>query len=285
MSPGFFVAFALLLMAYNSEAAEVRRRSFQSTDGVKLSFLEAGQERTGKKNLVIALIPGWCMPAAIWRNQIQFLSRRYHTLALDPRGQGESEVARYGYTAERRATDLKEFLDPHSNILLIGWSLGAIESLHYVHMFGSDRLAGLILVDSSVGEEPAPKSGGDFKQRLTRDRDAALREFVRAIFAKPRKESELADLLQAAKRMALEDSLALLDYPFERAHWRNIARNFEKPFLYAVTRQFEAQAANLKKKRQATQVEVFKNAGHALFADEPDRFNALIEKFAKTISP
>jgi microsomal epoxide hydrolase len=284
MSPRFFVAFALLVMAYNSEAAEMRRRSFQTSDGVKLSFLEAGQERTGKKNLVIALIAGWCMPAAIWRNQIDVFSRRYHTLAFDPRGQGESEVARYGYTAERRASDLKEFLDPHSNILLIGWSLGAIESLHYVHMFGSDRLAGLILVDSSVGEEPAPKSGGDFKQRLRNDRDGALREFVRAIFAKPRKDGELADLLQAAKRMALEDSLALLDYPFDRAHWRNVARNFKKPLLYAVTRRFEAQAVNLKKSRPATQVEVFKNAGHALFADEPERFNDLIQRFAKNLS-
>ena len=51
-------------------------------------------------------------------------------------------------------------------------------------MFGSERLAGLVLVDSSVGEEPAPKAGGNFPQRLREDRDKALGEFVRAIFAK-----------------------------------------------------------------------------------------------------
>ena len=102
------------------------------------------------------------MPATIWRHQIRAFSPRYHTLAFDPRGQGESEVPAIGYTAERRATDIKEFLAPSSNVLLIGWSLGAIESLQYVHMFGTERLAGLVLVDSSVGEEPAPKARRKF---------------------------------------------------------------------------------------------------------------------------
>jgi non-heme chloroperoxidase len=272
-------------MTTGSAAAAPTRRSFQTSDGVTLSFIESAREVTGQKKLSIILITGWSMPATIWRQQIDNFGRRYHTLALDPRGQGESQVPKTGYTAERRATDIKEFLEPFSNVVLIGWSLGAIESLQYIQMFGSDRLAGLVLVDSSVGEEPAPKAGGNFKQRLQEDRDGALGEFVRAIFAKPRRNDEVTELVRGAKRMGLEDSLALLDYPFERAHWRNIARSFKKPLLYVVTPQFEAQAANLKKNRPATQVEVFKKAGHALFVDEPDRFATLIEKFAKKISP
>jgi microsomal epoxide hydrolase len=167
---------------------------------------------------------------------------------------------------------------------LIGWSLGAIEALQYIDMFGTSRLSGLILVDSSVGEEPAPGSSGGFKDNLRRDPDKTLREFVRAIFAKPRPEKELSDLIRGAKRVRVEDSVALLDYPYERNHWRNIVRAFEKPLLYVVTPQFEQQATNLKKNRPATQVEVFKNAGHALFVDEPKRFNALIRKFAARLS-
>ncbi len=108
---------------------------------------------------------------------------------------------------------------------------------------------------------------------------------MRAIFATPRSDEDLAEWLSAAKRMPLEDSLALLDYPFARTHWRNIARAFNKPLLYAVTPQFEAQAGNLKKNRPRTQVEVFKKAGHALFVDEPERFNALVESFVKKVVP
>jgi microsomal epoxide hydrolase len=275
-----YCGLALLIMASQCAAAEMTRGSFQTSDNVTLSFLAAGSQRAGKKNLTIVLVPGWLMPAAIWRKQLEALGEKYYTLALDPRGQGESQVPPTGYTAERRATDLQEFLAPQSNVALIGWSLGAIEALQYVYMFGSARLSGLALVDSSVGEEPAPGAGGNFKESLRRDRDKALAGFMRAIFAKSPGERELAELLHGAKRMSLEDSLALLDYPFERSHWRNIARGFDKPLLYIVTPQFEQQAANLKKNRPATQIEVFKKAGHALFADEPQRFNALIEKFA-----
>jgi len=103
--------------------------------------------------------------------------------------------------------------------------------------------------------------GGNFKQRLRENRDKALAEFVRAIFAKPPGERALAQLVNGAKRMALEDSLALLDYPFERSHWRTIARAFDKPLLYVVTPQFEQQAINLKRNRPQTQIEVFKKAG------------------------
>lgn len=284
MAHALCLAVVLLIMPSRCDAGEIVRRYFQTGDGVKLSFLEAGREFGGKNKLTIVFVPGWSMPATIWRKQLEALGRRYETLAFDPRGQGESEIPATGYTAERRATDIHEFLQRRSKALLIGWSLGAIEALQTVHMFGAARLAGMVLVDSSVGEEQAPRSGGNFKQRLREDREKAMTEFVRAIFATRRENKELLELARSAMRMKLEDSLALLDYPFERSHWRRIAREFNKPLLYAVTRQFEQQAANLKKHRPATQVEVFKKAGHALFVDESERFNALIEKFTEKVS-
>jgi len=259
------------------------RQTFQTSDGVTLSVLEAEQDQAKSRRLTIACVPGWSMPAHIWLGQIEELGRRYYTLALDPRGQGESQVPSFGYTAERRATDLHDFLQPLTDVVLIGWSLGAIESLQYVDMFGSQRLAGMVLVDSSVGEEPAPPSGGSFTQRLRENRDQTLKEFVHAIFSKPRPEKEIESLVLGAKRMALDDSLALLSYPFERTHWKRIVHGFKKPLLYVVTPQFEKQAQNLRKNRPGTQIEVFRTAGHALFVDEPQRFNDLILRFAESL--
>lgn len=249
-----------------------------------LSLLESGGEFAQSANLKIALVTGWSMPAAIWQSQLERFGRQFHTLALDPRGQGASQVPAGGFNAERRATDLKEFLDPLSNVLLIGWSLGAIESLQYVHMFSASRLAGLVLVDSSVGEEPAPPPGGTFLQALRDDRDGALDGFVRAIFKSPRSDAEVASLVEGAKRMTVESSVALLSYPFPRTHWKEIAHGFKKPLLYFVTPQFEEQARNLQKNRPATQIEIFKDAGHALFVDQPERFNELVMRFAESLS-
>jgi len=78
--------------------------------------------------------------------------------------------------------------------------------------------------------------------------------------------------------LSLHDALPIC------THWKQIAHSFAKPLLYAVTPQFEAQALNLQKNRPGTQVEVFREAGHALFVDEPVRFNALVRKFAETLA-
>jgi non-heme chloroperoxidase len=260
------------------------RSSVLTSDGINLSFVESGLQHSESSRTTIALIPGRCLPDNLWRNQLQELGRRYPTLALDPRGQGESDVPAKGFTAERRATDIHEFLQPFSRVLLVGWSLGAIESLQYVSMFGAERVAGLVIVDSSVGEGPAPPADGAFIKELRKDRNKALGEFVRAIFKKPRPQTEIEELIREAKRMPLDDSISLLSYPFPRNHWKEIAQSFNKPLLYVVTPQFEAQAQNLRKHRPGTQVEIFRNAGHALFVDEPERFNKVIEKFAASLS-
>src|ERR1043166_7645939 len=233
-------------------AETVTRRAFRTSDGVKLSFLEAGTRRKNAVDVAVALIPGWCMPAEIWRKQLDALGAQYYSVALDPRGQGRSDVPGKGYTADRRAADIDEFLRPLSRVVLVDWS---------------------------VGEEPAPAPGSGFTDSLKRNRDAALNQFVRAIFSKPRPKGEIDALVRGAKRMPLADSIALLSYPYERAHWKEIAHAFDKPLLYVVTPQFAAQAQNLEKNRPGTRIEIFERAGHALFVDEPERFNSLLADF------
>lgn len=255
----------------------IRSTSFVTSDGVRLHVLETGQGRAGDP--VIALLAGWSLPASLWKAQLTALGARFHVVALDSRGQGESEVPANGYSIERRAEDVREFVARYPQVLLIGWSLGALEALHYVHRHGDAHLAGLALVDSSIGELPAPPSSLGFQAGLRRDRRATLDGFVRAIFRTRQTEADLAGLVESAMRMPLEGSLALFPSAIPREHWRDTARGFSKPLLYAVTPQFAAQAENLKARRPATRVEVFTQAGHALFVDEPERFNALLTAF------
>jgi non-heme chloroperoxidase len=275
--------------AATGEAGNLVRKNFKTSDGVTLSYLETAPEAAGGL-LTIVLLPGWCMPASIWQAQLAALGAHYRTLALDPRGQGESEVPDSGYTAPRRVADLREFIaaavPDKSMVLLTGWSLAALEGLEYVKTVGEGRLAGLALIDSSVGEQqPQRTSSGEasFKQRLAREREKMLREFMHAIFAKPRPEPEIDALVASAMRMPAKDSAALLSYPFPREHWKVIAHEFKKPLLYAVTPQFEMQAEHLKKNRPATRIAIFRGAGHAMFVDEPDRFNALLLDFAESL--
>jgi microsomal epoxide hydrolase len=273
---------ALLLSALTpalaAAAAVPERGEFLTSDGVRLSYLQS--PRPG--SLPVVFVPGWCLPADLWTPQLQAFAPKHSVFALDPRGQGESDVPADGYTADRRAADLHEFLTrlPQPAVV-VAWSLAGLEALQLVHRHGSRQLAALVLVDSSVGEGPAGRGDGvaAFKQRLRDDRGAALHEFAAAIFKRPPPPAEVARLAQAMQRMPLEASLALLEYPQPRAHWRAIARAFDKPLLYAYTAQYAGQAQLLKQARPATVLARFDYAGHALFADAPQRFDAVLSQF------
>ena len=271
--------------AKEGEEPALRSFRFATSDGVHLNVLEAlpsfapGGATEGKP--VIVLVPGWCMPATIWQAQVQALGHRFRTLALDPRGQGDSEIPAAGYEAQRRADDLRDLLAPLPRVVLVGWSLGVLDVLNLVDRAGDSQLAGLVLVDNSVGEPPAPRPS-KFISELRADRSATVERFVRGMFAKPRPEQEIEHLKQSALRMPLEAAIALLSYPFPREHWRNIARSFAKPLCYCVTSRYLEQAHNLQRERPSTQVEWFEHAGHALFVDEPERFNRIVEQFAQS---
>jgi pimeloyl-ACP methyl ester carboxylesterase len=135
-------------------------------------LLRAGGIQSRSDALTIVLVPGWSMPADILAAPTEELGKSYRVLAFEPRGQA-SPVTSAGYTAERRATDLKEFLESLSNVLLVGWSLGAIESLQYIHMFETSGSPAWCCVDSSVGEMAAA-AGWYFLQALRDDRDKTL---------------------------------------------------------------------------------------------------------------
>lgn len=255
---------------------------FQTSDGVRLHVLVSAAPAADPKAPVLALVTGWSMPASIWAAQFAGLAPKFRLAALDPRGQGRSEVPSHGYTVERRARDIAEFLQRYPRVVLVGWSLGALEALHCVHEHGDDRVAGLVLVDSSVGEQPKPPEGR-FTESLAHDRRKALDAFVHAIFRTRQSPERHRELLSGALRLPLQASIDLLSYPQPREHWRDIAWAFRKPLLYVVTPQFAAQAGNLQKNRPGTRIEVFEQAGHALFVDEPKRFNALVEDFVRDL--
>lgn len=259
----------------------VTSRSIRTSDGVKLALLEAGRPHAADGAPSIVLVPGWCMPASIWMPQLVELGERHHVIAMDPRGQGSSDVPATGYTADRRADDIADVLKGHRRVVLVGWSLGALEALHYVRRHGRGKLAGLMLVDSSVGEPPVPPSSSGFLDGLKRDRATAIDGFSKAIFRTERPAAEIEAIRASMRRMPLEASVTLLSYPYPREHWKKIAHAYKGPLAYVVTPQFFAQADNLAKNRPGTQVERFANAGHALFVDEAGRFNGVVEAFVQ----
>src|SRR6195952_86904 len=133
---------------------DVTDHFFQTSDGVRLHYLEAGPPSAH----TLVFVPGWTMPAWIWMPQILAFSRSYHVVAFDPRGQGDSAIPASGYEPVRRGRDLAELVSHLDSppVVVIGWSLGVLDTLASIQVAGDTNLAGLVLVDNSVGEEPPP---------------------------------------------------------------------------------------------------------------------------------
>jgi non-heme chloroperoxidase len=282
LSPGRSAWAATFRSTASTAVTVLNSRYFRASDGVRLHLLEASAQGVAADAPVLVFVPGWSMPASIWSAQLAALGQRYRAVALDPRGQGRSDIPEEGYTLERRTRDIAELVARYPKVVLIGWSLGALECLHYVHAHGPDGVRALVLVDSSVGEQPPPTEG-NFTEALRGDRAKVVASFVRAIFRSPRPPEEIRQLVEGALRLPLQASVDLLSYPKPREHWRDIAWAFPKPLLYVVTPQFAEQARNLQRNRPGTRIEVFERAGHALFVDEPQRFDGLIEEFVRAL--
>jgi microsomal epoxide hydrolase len=252
---------------------------FRTSDGVRLHYLEAGE------GPVLALVPGWCMPAWIFEAQLAGLSRGFRVAVLDPRGQGRSEVPRAGYEPARRGRDVVEFVAElgASRVVLGGWSLGVLDVLSAVNAAGDGRVAGLLLVDNSVGEgEPPPARGGAFFRNLRTKREETVRGFVASMFRTPREPAYLDRLARDAMRMPVEDSIRLLSYPRPREFWRDTLRAVRRPVLYAVRPNFRTQAEALVRHHPEAEADIYEAAGHALFVDEAARFNAATDRFLRT---
>jgi microsomal epoxide hydrolase len=278
--------FALIvLLAWTGPSAaqilpRVESRYFVSSDGVRLHYLEAGPQGAH----ILLFVPGWTMPAWIWAPQIAAFSRDYHVVAFDPRGQGDSDVPDTGYTPGRRGQDIADLithLEPVP-VVVVGWSLGVLDTLAYVHTNGDTLIAGLVLVDNSVGEEPPPMPvPPPAHPRPVPSHEVAMRRFVQGMFHRPQNPTYLDRLTEATLHTPEFASRALLSYPVPRTYWREAIYSTSKPVLYVVRPSFEAQAQNLQARRPNTETALFADAGHALFVDDAARFNALLGSFIR----
>ena len=134
------------LPARLSDFKALQINSFETSDGVKLSYWEAG---TGKP---LVFIPGWSANGAEFINVMYLLSKNYHVYVLDPRNQGFSQKVDHGTRITRFSADLKEFSEHLSleSADYCGWSMGASVLWGYIDLFGTKGIRKAVFVDEPV---------------------------------------------------------------------------------------------------------------------------------------
>ena len=163
----------------------------------------------------ILFVPGWTMPGWIWQKQIDYFSRDYRVVAMDPRSQGESSQTSDGLYPAARARDIKAVVDQlHlAPVVIVSWSMAVVETLAYVDQFGTGDFAGLVLVDNDAGGRGPSDADQDFGmlKGILEDRQNSADGFIRKLnFHKPQPEDYLQKLIQASLRVPTNTAVALL---------------------------------------------------------------------------
>jgi len=249
---------------------------FTTSDSVHLHYLVAGQGPS------ITFIPGWMMPADIFDAQIKSLAATHRVMAVDPRAQGKSEDTPEGLYPERRARDVYELvqhlaLDP---VVLVGWSLGVPEVLSYVEQFGTSTIRAIVLVDGPiVAKGPKVENGWRLLLgQLQRNRQEFEKWFIKVLFNTPPSDSFVNRVADGISRSRTNSAFVILgSHLIANRDWRDVLARVDCPVLIVTSPMWSDQAELVRAALPTSKIELFSEAGHALFADEPERFNKLLQ--------
>ena len=259
----------------------VKSGFFTTSDGIKIHYLESGSGRP------IVLIPGWTMPAWIWQKQIDELSKKYHVIAVDPRSQGESDKPTFGHLPETRSRDYKELVD-HLGLkqpILVGWSMACGELVKYAEQFGTDNVGGIVMVDGFLSEKLSTEmfaviSG--WMNQLQQDRRKQAEGFVRSMFKKPQSDEYVRSLVDASIQVPADTAALLIYNMIAVSDFSPGLARINRPVLFAYQPESQMSADYLKLKLgDRLKLERFDGDGHALFVDDPEKFNHVLEEFVE----
>ena len=255
---------------------------FTTSDGVRLHYLEAGS------GPLLVFVPGWTMPADIWDLQIRHFAATHRVVALDPRGHGRSEKPVYGYYPSRRGQDIGELLDHLGGepAVVVAWSLGVQETLVFTQEHGTRNVRALVLVDWDIIDNEPEQFTSRFIS-LQVEREDWTRKFVRIIFRNPPSEEYLEAITKAALSVptnaaAIMIGNIILMGPNDLS---SVLDALDRPVLFVFSSlNWAVEAADEARRRwPESRVEVIEETSHALFVDQPERFNQVLDEFIATL--
>jgi non-heme chloroperoxidase len=134
----------------------------ETADGANIYYEDHGE---GKPLL---LVHGWLCSSSFWQKNVPELATKCRVVTVDLRGHGNSSKPLEGHTIRQYARDVREvieFLELRKTVL-VGWSLGGPVVLSYCEQYGTDaRLKALGLVDTS----PFPFSPASWNSHVLRN--------------------------------------------------------------------------------------------------------------------
>jgi non-heme chloroperoxidase len=283
-------------MAPQSKGAQ-KEGSFTTSDGVRLHYVEAG---AGKP---LVMIPGWSQSAAQFKHQVSGLSDKYHVIAIDMRGHGESDKPSYGYRIHRLSADVHELLVAKglTEVVLAGHSMGCSVIWGYWELYGAERLSKLVLIDPMAMITANPIWSGKEKEEAGAILDKnslydipnslagpdgvkTTEGFIGAMFTKQYSRDEVNWAIQQNLKFPRAYAARLL-YDHATNDWRDQIPRINIPTLVVGAK---ASLVGWKSQQwigsqiKGSRVEIFEESeggNHFMFMENPEKFNRIIKEF------
>ena len=258
------------------------KNGFIESQGVNIHYLAGDVIDSNRTTLFF--VPGVMMPAWIWEKQLKHFSKNYNVVAIDPRSQGDSEQSTEGHYAYSLAKDIEIVIEKLGlqRIIVVGWSLAVSQAVNYVVHFGANRAIGLVLIDGLVGIDPSVSfydSTVEFWTQFQVDRIEKTKTFVRSIFKQPQTEAYFERLIESALRTPTNTVMTLMEN-YILQDFRPLLHLIAIPTLIVTTQGPRLEyMKNMQKMIPHARIEIFDSAGHALFVDQPEKFNHLLDNF------
>lgn len=259
---------------------------FVESQGTKIHYLA---KKCNDPRATLLFVPGIMMPASIWEKQLDyFFSKNYTVVAIEPRSQGDSGQSSEGHYAFSMAKDIQavvDALDLHP-LVVIGWSIGVPQVVNYAAHFASKNLLGIVLVDGIVGTDPSlPFYQSMINQwsQFQMDRIPTTRRFIKSIFKQPQTEEYLEKLGKTAMKTPTNTVMTLINN-YILQDFRPLLPSIHVPTLIATVEGPRlGYMENMDTRLPNSRLEIFKQAGHALFVDQPEAFNRSLEIFIENL--
>ncbi len=307
-----FFSFIMSAQCIAANSDSSWEQGFVDSHGVKIHYMGKAFLTEGRQSDSPSLlfIPGLSMPAWIFEKQLQHFSNKSSVFAMDPRSQGDSTQASEGQYAGARAADIKAVVDQLNlkPVVLVGWSLACSEIVSYLDQFGSDGIAGVVLIDGFVGCDlcsPIMPLLLQYWTEFQKNRIKNTPEFVEGMFLQPQPRNYL-DKLAAASLITPTNTFMALVYNMLLTDLRPALPVIKTPTLIYTTAIPEGNSSEtiisgtedsklpaahafpdfwlegmreMHKLIPNSRLEIIENAGHALFVDQPEKFDEILEQF------
>ncbi|MGI5171653.1 alpha/beta fold hydrolase [Spirillospora sp. CA-253888] len=267
----------------------------EASDGTRLHYRESGS------GAPLVMIHGWTFSGRFFDRSAAVLAEHAHVVRVDLRGHGDSDKPEHGYRVSRLAKDLFDLLESLDldGATLLGWSLGCPVIWSYLELFGSHRVAAAVFVEQT----PRQYYAVDWRYaHAACFDDAALaalqaqvsadpagqdrRQLTTIMLTEPDADQRELFLAEMAKCPPRVRNAVMADHT--RADWRDVLPTFRLPTLVLVARQdrvFDWRGpAWVGEHVPEARTVFFDNSSHALFLDEPDKFDRAVAGFHAGVS-